>query len=120
MSPDLFLTPDLANQTIPDEWTFSKVITSQSGRAELESRLKKHWATWIVELDFAKMQEAGLNTVRLVIGHWAMNASSSEPYLATAQRPYIRQALRWAEKYGLDVVLDLHGLPHSQNGYDNR
>lgn len=36
-----------------------------------------------------------------------------------AQRPFIRAALGWAQKYGLDVVMDLHGLPNSQNGYDN-
>ena len=29
------------------------------------------------------------------------------------------EALDWAEKYGLKVLLDLHTVPHSQNGYDN-
>lgn len=79
MVPYLFLTPDLENQSIPDEWTFSKVVTAQSGKDELKSRLKKHWATWITEKDFAKMKSVGLNTVRIPVGMWAYTSSSSEP-----------------------------------------
>jgi glucan 1,3-beta-glucosidase len=33
--------------------------------------------------------------------------------------PYIQRAVAWARKYGLHTVIDLHGAPGLQNGYDN-
>lgn len=51
--------------------------------------------------------------------YWAFNTSDAEPYQGVAQRPYIRAALDWARIHELDVMLDLHAVPGSQNGYDN-
>ena len=48
-----------------------------------------------------------------------MNDSVSvSPYIPGAW-PYLLQALNWAKSYGLHVIVDLHGAPGSQNGYDN-
>jgi glucan 1,3-beta-glucosidase len=59
------------------------------------------------------------DTVRLPVPHWAFNGSTTEPYWALAEQPYISQALLWAKKYSLDVIIDMHTAPNSQNGYDN-
>lgn len=32
---------------------------------------------------------------------------------------YIKRAIKWMDKIGLQVSLDLHTGPGSQNGYDN-
>ena len=32
---------------------------------------------------------------------------------------YLDKAVKWAEKYGIKVLVDLHGAPGSQNGFDN-
>ena len=49
----------------------------------------------------------------------------SVPYLC-GDRPapngcveYLDEAFDWAEKYGLQILIDLHTVPGSQNGYDN-
>ena len=60
------------------------------------------------------------------IGYWsvpitsaATNYSTSvSPYIPGAW-PYLLQALNWAKQHALHVILDLHGAPGSQNGYDN-
>jgi len=103
MTPSLFNAPDIAHLDVPDEWSFMAAVTNVSSRAEAKSRMKNHWNTWITEQDFAEISAAGLNSVRIPIGYWAFNASSAdiEPYQATAQRPYLRNALRWANKYKL-------------------
>jgi glucan 1,3-beta-glucosidase len=44
--------------------------------------------------------------------------TSSAPYIPGAW-PYLMRALGWARLHGLHVILDLHGAPGSQNGYDN-
>ena len=48
-----------------------------------------------------------------------MNDSVSvSPYIPGAW-PYLLQALNWSKSYGLHVIVDRHGAPGSQNGYDN-
>jgi len=41
-----------------------------------------------------------------------------EPYIQ-GQLPYLDDAVSWAASYGLKVIIDLHGAPGSQNGFDN-
>ncbi|KAK0528118.1 hypothetical protein OC834_004168 [Tilletia horrida] len=117
ITPDLFLTPDLKalNKFIPDEWTYTQLL----GPQEAAARLQVHYATWLTENDFRMMAMHGLNLVRIPIGTWAFNSSDAEPYVGDIQLPYLGQAIKWADKYGLDVIIDLHGLPQSQNGFDN-
>ncbi|PWN46721.1 glycoside hydrolase [Violaceomyces palustris] len=115
-NPSIFLTDDLVNKDIPDEWTW---MNSISDKSDAKQRLLAHYNSWITEADFQKMAEYGLNTVRLPVPHWAFNGSSSEPYLDSIQLPWISKAIGWARDYNLDMVLDLHTVPGSQNGYDN-
>ena len=48
---------------------------------------------------------------------WAFQ-KINDPYVEGAA-PYIDQAITWARATGLKVLIDLHGAPDSQNGYDN-
>lgn len=67
--------------------------------------------------DFRKIKELGFNVVRIPIGYWAYDGFES-PYLLGAA-VYIDAALDWARSVNLKVVIDLHGAPGSQNGFDN-
>jgi glucan 1,3-beta-glucosidase len=119
MSPSLISNATKATNSssdAADEWTLVKQFNNTEAATAF---LQTHWGSWIVENDFAQMKSIGLNTVRLPIPHWAFSASPSEPYINFAQQPYISQALLWASKYGLDVILDMHTAPGSQNGYEN-
>lgn len=82
------------------------------------SALKQHWNTWITESDFKAIAAAGLNHVRVPIGYWAFEVGPGEPYIS-GQLPYLQKAITWAGNYGLKVIVDLHGAPGSQNGFDN-
>lgn len=44
--------------------------------------------------------------------------TSVSPYIPGAW-PYFLQALNWARAHQIHVIVDLHGAPGSQNGYDN-
>jgi len=59
-----------------------------------------------------------LNHVRIPIGYWAYDVGPSEPYIS-GQHNYLLKAIAWAEKYDLKVIVDLHGVPGSQNGYES-
>ncbi|EKM61608.1 glycoside hydrolase family 5 protein [Phanerochaete carnosa HHB-10118-sp] len=112
ITPSIF--DNTGNPNIVDEWTFCQM----QDRNTAMSVLTNHWNTWITESDFAAIAAAGLNHVRLPIGYWAFEVGPGEPY-CTGQLPYLQQAVSWAETYGLKVIVDLHGAPGSQNGFDN-
>ena len=102
-------------------------------RTVAEKTLKAHWDSWITEADFVAIAAAGyvrraspsifavvdeffrLNHVRLPIGYWAWEVGPGEPYIQ-GQLPYLRNAVTWASDNGLKLILDLHGVPGSQNG----
>lgn len=63
---------------------------------------------------------------RIPIGYWSIPLTSSDTSTSTSTFPYITGAwkylllaLTWAQKHGVYVIVDLHGAPGSQNGYDN-
>ncbi|KAI0050559.1 glycoside hydrolase family 5 protein [Auriscalpium vulgare] len=113
-----WITPSLfegtGNTAIVDEWTFGQLQSRSTALAKLQN----HWNTWITEADFAAIAAAGLNHVRLPIGYWAWDVGPGEPYIS-GQLPYLRNAVTWASNHGLKLIIDLHGAPGSQNGFDN-
>jgi glucan 1,3-beta-glucosidase len=72
----------------------------------------------VTEDDFKTIASYGLNHVRIPIGYWALDTSKGEAY-PQGQYPYLLKAVQWAAKYGLKVMIDIHGAPGSQNGFDN-
>ncbi len=94
-----------------------------------EAILKKHWDTWIVEDDFKWIADHGLNVVRIPVGYWIFGTKFGYPYHYTFQNclyPFVNggidildKAFDWAEKYNLNIVIDLHTAPGCQNGFDN-
>jgi len=121
-----WITPSIFENTnntdIVDEFTFGQLLDADTALNILQS----HWETWITKDDFAAIKAAGLNHVRLPFGYWSVPITSADtnyttsvsPYVAGAW-PYLLQALNWAKNNSLHVILDLHGAPGSQNGFDN-
>ena len=106
MKPDLFASTETEDET----WLSRKMPAEK-----FAALIKKHRDTYVTEEDFKFIAENGLNAVRLPV-----------PYFTFGDRPpfvecvtWIDRAFDWAEKYGLKILLDLHTVPYSQNGYDN-
>lgn len=114
-----WITPSIfeewsTSRTAIDEYTYTKTL----GKAEALSRLQNHWNTWITQSDFNAIAQAGMNHVRIPIGYWAVAPIEGDPYVQ-GQLEYLDKAINWARGAGLKVMLDLHGAPGSQNGFDN-
>ncbi|KAK7207203.1 Xog1 Exo-1,3-beta-glucanase [Myxozyma melibiosi] len=97
-----------------DEYHFCQTL----GKDAAYSQLSQHWASWITQDDFTQIAAAGLNHVRIPIGYWAFTLLDSDPYVQ-GQVQYLEQGLQWAREAGLKVWIDIHGMPGSQNGFDN-
>ncbi|KAJ1964344.1 hypothetical protein GGI12_001489 [Dipsacomyces acuminosporus] len=115
ITPSLFKEwEDTPNSPVVDEWTYCKTL----GKHTCAERLKGHWSSWVKEEDIRTLAAMNINTLRIPIGYWALADSDSEPYVQ-GQVGYLKRVLRWATAYNLRVMLDLHGAPGSQNGFDN-
>ncbi|KYG42120.1 glycoside hydrolase family 5 protein [Acidomyces richmondensis BFW] len=57
------------------------------------------------------------DSVRIPLGYWAVNLLDYEPYVS-GQYPYLLQAVEWAKQMDFTVLIDLHGIPGSQNGWE--
>ncbi len=105
MVPDVYRGVDA-----PDEYSLCLALGDEAG-----SRLNRHRETFITAEDFRWIRDSGLNAVRLPVGYWALEAP--KPYVESAR--FIDFALDQAQANGLKLLLDLHGAPGSQNGWDH-
>ncbi|KAF9976969.1 hypothetical protein BGZ73_007373 [Actinomortierella ambigua] len=115
-----FITPSLfepyVSQGVTDEFTLTKLL----GQDKARELLRRHYSTWVTEDTFKRIRDLGLNHVRIPIGFWALgNLAPDEPYVPDLALDYLLQGLKWAAKYGLRVMVEIHGAPGSQNGWNH-
>ncbi len=117
---------NLGNWLVLEEWMDVGMFEGTGAKDEvwlnrlmdkdtLARLMKEHRDTYVTEQDFKDLSGHGVNLVRIPV-----------PYFIFGDRPpfngcieYLDMAFQWAEKYGLKVLIDLHTVPDSQNGYDN-
>ncbi|CAH0481659.1 unnamed protein product [Peronospora belbahrii] len=102
-------------KTAMDMYTFCTAL----GKEEANRQLRIHWATWVTEADLKEMAEAGVNSLRVPIGDWMFNPY--EPFIGCTDGALheLDRVANLALKYNIDLLLDIHGLIGSQNGFDN-
>lgn len=106
MSPALF-----EGTTAEDEY----YLPRQLSKEVYEARIKIHRAEYITERDFVTIASKGMNTVRIPIPYFIFG--DREPFIGCIEE--LDKAFNWAEKYGLQILIDLHTAPEGQNGFDN-
>lgn len=117
MTPSLF-----AGRAATDETSWCAELGA--GAAAV---LRHHWDHFITRDDFAWLAAAGINAVRIPVGHWILGPPYPwHPAYGTARTPFVPggidvldRALDWAAACGLRVLIDLHAAPGCQNGFDN-
>ncbi|CAD6887278.1 unnamed protein product [Tilletia caries] len=133
-------TAALASSHGPVDISKMHRVRYDARRGSLDGELAEHGRTF-VELN-KRAFDFGTTTVRGVnIGGWLVAEPWVTPslfsavdsrvvdewtfgqYVPDAEKiaavGYLNMAVGWAKKYGLKVMIDLHGVPGSQNGFDN-
>lgn len=106
MSPKLF-----EGTSADDEYYLAYDLPTDEYRA----RMMMHRAEFITEGDFLRIAAAGFNLVRIPIPYFIFGDRS--PFIGCLEE--LDRAFNWAQAYGIKVLLDLHTVPFSQNGFDN-
>lgn len=82
---------------------------------EYRARISNHRAEFITEADFLRISSLGFNSVRIPVPYFIFG--DRKPFIGCIE--YLDKAFNWAEAYGLQILIDLHTVPDSQNGSDN-
>ncbi|PWN43608.1 glycoside hydrolase [Ceraceosorus guamensis] len=115
ITPSLFDSTGPSNNGIIDEWT----LWSRLGKSAGARLLQPHLNSFYTRQDLVDIKNAGFNWIRIPIGFWAFDVQGAEPYLQLNQYDLLKQAAGWAADIGLKVMVDVHGLPGSQNGFNH-
>lgn len=81
---------------------------------ERAAAMERHYATYLTEFDFVWLSQVGVDLVRIPVPYHIFGTAHH-----TACIEYLDQAFLWAERWGLKILIDLHTVPLSQNGFDN-
>lgn len=106
MSPAVF-----EGTTAEDEY----YLPIQLSKEVYEARIKIHRAEYISERDFVTIAAKGMNMVRIPVPYFIFG--DRQPFIGCISE--LDKAFNWAEKYGLQILIDLHTAPEGQNGFDN-
>lgn len=106
MSPSMF-----EGTTVTDEYHLARALAPDI----YKERIRRHRKEFITEQDFAAIARMGLNTVRIPIPYSIFG--DRPPFIGCIEE--LDQAFDWAERWGLKILIDLHTVPGSQNGFDN-
>lgn len=102
-------------KTAMDIYTFCTAL----GPEEANRQLRIHWKNWVTEADIAELAGAGVNSLRVPVGDWMF--TPYEPYIGCTDGAVeeLDRLMDLAQKYNIDILIDMHGLIGSQNGFDN-
>jgi len=99
----------------PNAW--DELRMSQRLGDRMVDVLNAHMDSWITEPDLDRIKSLGMNMLRVPIGYWPFLSTrvTGEPYRNATQLDHLSNLMHWAWKRGLYILLDLHGMPGSQN-----
>lgn len=106
MSPCLF-----EGTTAEDEY----YLPQELSREVYEARIAVHRAEYITERDFVSIKAMGIDVVRIPVPYFIFGDRA--PFIGCIKE--LDKAFRWAQRYQMQILIDLHTAPLGQNGFDN-
>lgn len=107
-----WMSPDLFEGTTAEDETG---LCEQLDPVVKAERYRTHRNAYITERDFAYLAGLGIDAVRIPIPYFVFG--DVEPFVGCID--HLDRAFGWAAAHGLRIMLDLHTVPGSQNGFDN-
>ena len=105
------------------EETMFQTLVERFGLEKTHALMQLYRSNWITEKDYQNVAALGMNTVRLPL--WYRNFQSDDNGAwyrdenGNIDFSELDAQVALCRKYGLYLILDLHGLPGYQNDYDH-
>lgn len=93
-----------------------KTILDLVGQTKADAFWKAFYDNYITEADVKKIAEIGFNTVRLALNSRIVMEDGTGMNFIPEGFQRIDNLITWCKKYGVYVVIDLHGAPGGQTG----
>lgn len=104
------------NNTAFDTYTFCEVLGPEEGNKQF----RRHWETWVTEEIIEQLADSGaVNSLRLPVGDFMYKPYGPYVGCTDGALDYVDKLLDWAYSNGLTVLIDIHAMKGSQNGFDN-
>jgi glucan 1,3-beta-glucosidase len=98
-----------------DSYTLCEALGAEEGNKVMRA----HWDNWVTEEHIAGLAQREIEMVRLPIGDWTHRPYGPYKGCMDGARDKIQWFLDTAAKYKIKVLLDVHAMKGSQNGFDN-
>ena len=89
------------------------------GKEEANRQLRAHWDSWVTEEIIKTLKSQGVDHIRLPVGDYMYIAYEPFNGCWDGSLEVLERVLGWCGKYNIGVILDVHCMRSSQNGYDN-
>ena len=103
------------NSTYMDSYTLCEVM----GPVEGNKMMRAHWDSWYTEQHIIDLKHRGVDMVRLPIGDWTLNPYGPYVGCMDGAEDKIQWMFDTCAKHNISILLDVHGMKDSQNGFDN-
>ena len=102
-----------------DTYTFCETIKNHPEHGTANQILSDHWDNFYTEDIIKKLADRGVEIIRLPIGDWTLDPYG--PYVGCTEGA--AEKIDWfydmCAKHNIKVLMDVHAMKDSQNGYDN-
>ncbi len=93
-----------------------KVIADLIGKEKAALFWKTYRENYITEMDIKRIAELGFNSVRPALNSRLFLTEGENPVYVEEGFLLIDNLISWCKKYGIYVIIDMHGAPGGQTG----
>ena len=100
-----------------------QALVSRFGQDATHELFRWYRSNWITEIDYQNVADLGMNCIRLPIWYRNFQSDDDGTWYRTGDGEIdfseLDEVVEMCRKYGLYLIIDLHGLPGYQNDYDH-
>ncbi|KAK0202423.1 glycoside hydrolase family 5 protein [Desarmillaria ectypa] len=100
------------SQCIASEFKFARAYPDT-----VDAKFAAHWSSWFNQTDVQNLVEVGINTVRIPLGYWIIEAlvDRRTEFYPRGGIHHLKRGLRELKHAGIVSILDHHALPGAQS-----
>ncbi len=106
-------------QGFHDQYTMEELLVKRFGESKKEDLMNVYRENFITERDIKHIKNFRFNLLRLPLNYRMFEDDASPKKLKPNAFKWVDRALQLAEKEGMYVILDMHGVQGGQSPYDH-